>query len=87
MTSLFHSIPFHLHHPTSHRCGGSPALGAYLTNTAVNYAKAIGQPVLSVMGLFNGIFICNVQVPNTVIHTPTPTLRRIRRLGRVALVY
>jgi hypothetical protein len=53
----------------------------------VNYAKAIGQPVLSVMGLFNGIFICNVQVPNTVIHTPTPTLRRIKRLGRVALVY
>jgi hypothetical protein len=36
-----------------------------LTNTAVNYAKAIGQPVLSVMGLFNGVFICNIQVPHT----------------------
>lgn len=42
------------------------AQGAYLTNTAVNYAKAIGQPVLSVMGLFNGIFICNVQMSQLV---------------------
>ncbi len=36
----------------------------------MNYAKAIGQPVLSVMGLFNGVFICNIQVPNAITTHP-----------------
>ena len=71
MTPLSHSISLSL---TSHHCGESPALGAYLTNTAVNYAKAIGQPVLSVMGLFNGVFICNIQVPNAITRTPASLL-------------
>jgi len=35
--------------------------GAYVSNVAANYARAMNQPKKSVLGLFNGIFFANMQ--------------------------
>jgi hypothetical protein len=36
--------------------------GAYVSNVAANYARAMNKPKKSVLGLFNGIFFANMQV-------------------------
>ncbi|ELR21073.1 UNC93 family protein [Acanthamoeba castellanii str. Neff] len=40
--------------------------GAYLSNVAANYARAMNQPKKSVLGLFNGIFFASMQACQVV---------------------
>jgi hypothetical protein len=53
--------------------------GAYVSNVAANYARAMNKPKKSVLGLFNGIFFANMQVrflspyARTRTHTHTRT--------------
>jgi hypothetical protein len=47
--------------------------GAYLSNVAANYARAMNQPKKSVLGLFNGIFFASMQV-RKVVHTIAHTI-------------